>query len=175
MRDRLRSTIDTTMAPRMSTRLLFSVEEYKRPVAATRRESDGDKNLIRGWRSAFRGTAWSLEQAVGLGESNREPRQSLLTICASFNKLSPVVKPKVPVCAFVEQDRRRSRKRTSSATSEIVGIFHTRYGAYTVPRKTWDKAGLRMLFAEILDNFLVAEAKTGTWLRSYLVSEIEGF
>jgi len=38
---------DTTV-PRVSTRLLFSVEEYKRAVAGARRGSDGDKNLVRG-------------------------------------------------------------------------------------------------------------------------------
>jgi len=164
MRDRLRSTTDTTMAPRMSTRLLFSVEEYKRPVAATRRESDGDKNLIRGWRSAFRGIVWPLEQAVGLGESDR--KQDLLTICASFNKLSPVVKPKVPARAFPEQDRRRSRKRASSATPEIAVIFRNFPYALYVYDVSENLAGLWILFAELLDNFPVTEAETGTWLRS---------
>jgi len=136
MRDRLRSTTDTTMAPRMSTRLLFSVEEYKRPVAATRRESDGDKNLIRGWRSAFRGIVWPLEQAVGLGESDR--KQDLLTICASFNKLSPVVKPKVLARSLnkIEDDRENERHPRRRKLLLFSGIFHTRY-AYMMSRKTW--------------------------------------
>jgi len=71
------------MGPRMSTRLLFPVEEYKRPVAAARRESDGDKNLIREWRSAFKETAWPLE-----GLESRSESHGLLITRASFNKLS---------------------------------------------------------------------------------------
>lgn len=67
-----------------------------------------------GWRSASRGTAWPLEQAVELEESKEGVRgEDLLIIRTLFNKLSPVIKRrKCSACSPNKAGDRNRKIRT---------------------------------------------------------------
>lgn len=64
------------------------------------------------WRSASRGTAWPLEQAVELEEPKEAVRgEDLLIIRTLFNKLLPVIKRrKCSACSLRTMLRDRNRK-----------------------------------------------------------------